>query len=194
MGGSPCPCGCCSSSRVVGTTHTHTDPYTACAQPALPGVYSRVSGVIGWIHDQICTYSDTNPSYCKRPNPNPNPSPRPPRPSPTGGGGGGGGGRKGPYRITVKYDLFPWTFSWKIVDIDNDDVVIAIPTFQVNRPMKLLRRHFRLQKGKDYKLVMKDLAGIGLQGGYLKVYRGSKLLTSVNGNTIGSHETVRFTA
>ena len=29
-----------------------------------PGVYSRVSGVAEWMQEQICTLSDTKPSYC----------------------------------------------------------------------------------------------------------------------------------
>jgi trypsin len=35
-----------------------------CAQPDSPGVYSRVSGEIGWIRSTVCSLSDDPPSYC----------------------------------------------------------------------------------------------------------------------------------
>jgi trypsin len=35
-----------------------------CARPFFPGVYTRISKAIPWIHQQICAHSSVKPNYC----------------------------------------------------------------------------------------------------------------------------------
>jgi len=87
-----------------------------CAQRNYPGVYSRISGELDWIQEQVCNISAIKPAYC-------------------GGDGGGGGGNNSPVspqlpppppptaqappqgtvpvRIDITYDRFASEVDWK---------------------------------------------------------------------------------
>jgi hypothetical protein len=46
-----------------------------CAEPYLPGIYSRVSGDIDWIRSTICELTHTNQDFCDTNSYEPTPSP-----------------------------------------------------------------------------------------------------------------------
>lgn len=46
-----------------------------CAEPYLPGIYSRVSGDIEWIRTTICEITDTYQDFCDTNSYEPTPSP-----------------------------------------------------------------------------------------------------------------------
>lgn len=60
-----------------------------CGRPEFSGVYSRISGAIDWINEQICDLSDNPPASC-------------------GNGGGNGGGTNPPATgsVQVQYKIF----------------------------------------------------------------------------------------
>lgn len=68
-----------------------------CAQRGYPGVYSRISGGLDWINQQICTYSSNPPSSCQNSSPTPSAS-------------------KGAVvvQIDIMYDNYPDETSWTL--------------------------------------------------------------------------------
>lgn len=195
--------------------------FAACASGTFPGVYSRISGAASWIQEQVCQLSDVDPSFCANltssaptpvpapssPTPaNPEPSPTTPKPTrrPTPRrptiqktrrpSASLTNGTTVTYRVEVKYDKYPRGFAWKIRIPSNGAIVMHYPPNRITTPYKLLVQRVTLKIGRRYRLVLKDWYRSGMKRGYVKLYRGNKLVQFVKGTSIGALKKIDFVA
>jgi len=124
------------------------------------------------------------------------------------------------YRIEVKYDIFPQSFAWKVTEPvrgqqrrrkngkaigsreglalpqhkSHATVLVSYPLGSIEKPFRRLVKRVQLQRGRTYRLVLREVFGLGLVGGYVKIYRGSKLLRRIKGESIGRRKSVTFRA
>lgn len=92
-----------------------------CAQASYPGVYSRISGEIDWIKQQVCSNSDYKPEYCDDyvpPAPINNPNPPTPQQTPPIDQAPPANGQVG-VRLQLKYDSYPYETIWTFVQNGN---------------------------------------------------------------------------
>ena len=153
-----------------------------CADPAFPGVYSRVSGEVNWIKTQICTLSSDPPDYCGE----------------LGGGSGGGtdvGDGEVSVRLDITYDQYPSEISWSIKL--GEEIIIDKPVGSLNT-QGLVQERITLSPG-TYAFQIFDTFGDGIccrfQNGNYKIYaetsNGDVLVASSDGQ-FGSGETQSF--
>lgn len=74
-----------------------------CGKTNYPGVYSRVTGAIDWIDDQICLHATKSPPpYCLQKS-------------------------LQPITFEINYDLYPSETSWKLKNSTNDETFLIVP-------------------------------------------------------------------
>jgi hypothetical protein len=90
-----------------------------CARANYPGVYSRVSGVYGWINDRICELAANKPCACNN-SCGTAPSPSPPAQSPSTPTGTdysqSSTSRTNEVIVRVKHDNYPTETGWTLKD------------------------------------------------------------------------------
>ena len=165
-----------------------------CARANKPGVYSRVSGGIDWINEQVCALSSSLPTWCQNKRkwsmtsspPSPAPVVIPVQPLST----------LLTVTVNVQYDAHPEEFGWSIVDMTSQTPVIKFPMGSVYRQHKYISKTVQLVAGRTYKLVMRDSFGDGIccndGDGYLEIKQDGYSLVSVWGAT-GSFYSLEFT-
>ncbi len=125
-----------------------------CAEKGFPGVYSRVSGGITWINQQICNLASSPPSTCKK---------QPTAPTAST--------ELVTVQIDIKYDAFPGETSW-ILATKSGQAVNFSPN-SVGSPNTLSTTTMNLPPG-PYVLQLTDDFGNGFccsfGNGYYAVY------------------------
>ena len=149
-----------------------------CADPSYPGVYSRVSGEIDWIKDQICTLSSDPPDYCGE----------------LGGGTESGGGEVS-VRLDIIYDDYPNEIGWSIKS--GEEIIMDKPVGSLDTP-GLVQERIKLRPG-NYDFQIRDTFGDGIccrfQDGNYQIYAemsDSELLLASSDGQFGSGETQPF--
>jgi hypothetical protein len=112
-----------------------------CARRGYPGVYSRISGAIDWIEDQICTLSQNPPPRCGR------------IPS----------GSDIRIRIDIRHDDWPTDTSWELRN-STGTVVAGSPTGSVQKKQTLVSTFVDISPG-TYIFRIFDSWGDGLTVG-----------------------------
>jgi hypothetical protein len=118
-----------------------------CAREGIPGVYSRVSGAIGWIESQICALSSNPSKGC-------------------GGGGAPGGTR---VRVDILHDYFPTDTGWSIKN-DSGETIMSSRPGSVNEEEVLVSTYVALENGVYYFEII-DSHGDGLTQGEWKIIK-----------------------
>jgi hypothetical protein len=142
------------------------------------GVYSRISGGIDWINEQICTLSASPPSWCSETpppgsiTPAPTQAPTSPLPWVT-------------LSVKIQYDSYPEEFGWSIVDTTTTQTVVDYPPYTFFAPGKLLVGTMQLVQGRTYTLKLRDTYGDGIccrnGNGYVEIKKGDDFLVSIWG-------------
>lgn len=141
-----------------------------CARRDFPGVYSRVSGVIGWIRYQSCQLHSNSglanvPSSCVV------------------------------IRIDIAYDDYPEENEWGILD-GNDEVVYQEQLSKTEGGTASTTLTVPLG---DYSLVITDSAGDGIcciygQKGSIRIFDGTQWIQPANSGVFSSSKTIQFQA
>jgi len=114
-----------------------------CADPYYPGVYSRTSGAMDWLKNNICRMTDhPDPAFCGTNGSNNQTPPR--RPSLT------------KFSVTVQYDSFPAQVGWIIRDTVTNAVVAEAPMGSVRQSNVKLTEGVNLIPGRTYLALMQD--------------------------------------
>ena len=149
-----------------------------CADPAFPGVYSRVSGEVDWIKTQICALSSDPPGYCGEL-----------------GGGTDSGGEEAPVRLDITFDEYPSEIGWSIRL--GEAIIMEKPVGSLDTP-GLVQERIKLRPG-SYVFQIFDTFGDGIccrfQNGNYKIYAeetGGDLLLASSDGQFGSGETQPF--
>ena len=162
-----------------------------CARATKPGVYSRVSGGIDWINEQVCALSSSPPRWCAEEKSAPSPA----VPAPTSAPAVAPVAAPAQPLLTVvvtvtvnvnvQYDGRPLEFGWKIVDTTTRKQVVNYPIGTFAKPHKYLSSTVQLIAGRTYKLVMKDSYGDGIccndGNGYLEIKQDDFSIVSIWG-------------
>ena len=169
-----------------------------CARANKPGVYSRVSGGIDWINEQVCALSSSPPSWCAEEKSAPSPAAPAPTSAPAVAP------VNAPVQplptvvtvtVNVQYDARPEEFGFSIVDTTTRKQIVNYPIGTFAQPHKLLSGTVQLVQGRTYKLVMRDSFGDGIccgdGDGYLEIKQDGFSLVSVWG-AIGSFYSLEF--
>ena len=146
-----------------------------CARKNKPGVYSRISGGIDWINEQICSLSSSPPSWCSDRIATAAPTSAPMTPLPFV-----------PISVIVQYDSYPEELGWSIVDKTTKKTVVNYPPYTFFTPNKLMLGSVQLVQGRNYTLKLKDKFGDGIccsnGNGYVHVKQGNTTLLNVFGD------------
>jgi hypothetical protein len=166
-----------------------------CGRAEFPGVYSRVSGAIDWINDQICDLSDNPPTWCigrptSVPVPGGNSDPGPPSYPPAAG--------IVRVRLSFVFDDYPSETSWTITSASDGMVVASRLVGSFLRPGPSIE-YIDLDLD-DYVFLIEDSAGDGMccqygEGSfdmYALVGDGEELLATSDGQ-FGSSQRLTFT-
>eukprot|EP00977_Amphora_coffeiformis_P024024 scaffold14974_cov195-Amphora_coffeaeformis.AAC.31 len=134
-----------------------------CAQPAFPGVYSRVSGAYDWIQDGICLLSDNPPARCPQGNNVPTVAPTMLEPTPAVNDG------TQKVKVTIQYDANPEESSF-IISRRGRDIYTGPKNYTPlpnQPPWDTIFSNFPLG---DYVFTMRDTGGNGMDEGPTKGY------------------------
>jgi len=153
-----------------------------CGEANYPGVYTRISGVLDWVNEQICEHS----AYSNCDNQQGGSS--------QGGGGsnsqGGGGGSQQAVsqgtksiQIRIRYDRYPEENGWVLMNLDSQTEIYRSDIGSVTKSGVTTVQFTGLQKGNYYFLLLDEFYdGICCLYGFgnVKIYEvednGSKTL------------------
>ena len=181
-----------------------------CARPESPGVYARVSAVLPWIHDQLCTLAQQQgqpSSHCMAslsviPNgggvnnnnnnnnndnndngSNSQPTPNQVNPPETGH----------TIRLDIQYDANPTQVAWILVETNQDRIVDNVSYGNAQTPNEEVSLVFENQPSGNYTFMITDMGGNGIcchdGSGYLVISEvlgdGSSSLLWANSGDFG---------
>lgn len=114
-----------------------------CGRQESPGVYSRVSGQIDWINDQVCKLSGNPPRRC--------------------------GGSSIPtsltrFRVDIQHDVNSREIGWSIQAAGSDEILAGSRPATVRSQQVLVSTYVDLPNGA-YEFVITDSYGDGLDFG-----------------------------
>ena len=163
-----------------------------CARPESPGVYTRTSGLEGWLKTNICRMATTKPSYCDGDD----------------DGGDDNGDDDGDdddggdndvvsikYMLEAQYDAYPDETTFFVKDRTTKEMVIRRNSGTSEK--ELFQEEISLVPGRKYVLALRDSYGDGLEdGSYVEIYAlvdGSKQTLARADGDFDSRRNKRFT-